>query len=162
MNISNKLKQILEKEIKYIDNYIIILKDFRDNIIKNDKNVVDNINKKLYEIEVYSKEFSDIDKERTEITKELCKDKGINNNIKDIVDYYSKEDEEIAINLANFVDKIQDLALLMDSLKEVIDFQSNLNNLFFKLVNIEKTGKSTYNKNGYSNTIDKTPKDWRG
>ena len=104
-----------------------------------------------------------IDSLRDEKTIEFCKKNSIENNIKDITDFFSKNNNEDAFILVEFLEKLQDLALIIDSLREVIEFDSNFNNVFLKLININNTGKSTYTANGYKeNAYQKQNKNWRG
>nr|HPG47687.1 hypothetical protein [Petrotogaceae bacterium] len=86
----------------------------------------------------------------------------IPNAIKDIVDFFSVTDKDVALKLAGFVEKMQNLTFTLDCLHQALDFESNYNNLLLNMLNIDKTGKSTYAKSGYSKNNYQNKLNWEG
>lgn len=159
--ISDTLMDIIRKEKVILTDFFYILEDLRTSMVKKDN--TNTINEILLKIEEKSSELLKIDSLRNDYTKEFCEKNGIENNIKDITDFFSKNNSETAFLFVEFLEKLQDLALIIDSLREVIEFDSNFNSVFLKLININNTGKSTYTANGYKeNAYQKQNKNWRG
>ncbi|TGG88986.1 hypothetical protein E4650_01965 [Geotoga petraea] len=156
----NNLIDIIRKEKKLLSDFFDMVNELEDLLIK--KESTDKINAKLTEISKSSSEFEKIDIERDKLTKEYCEENNIAFSLKDIVDYLSKYNKEGAIEIAEFIEKLNQFALKLDELREIISFQNNLNNSIFKLFNVQNTGKSTYGRNGFNNSSDNSSTGWRG
>jgi len=156
----NNLIDIIRKEKKLLSDFFDMVNELEDLLIK--KESTDKINAKLTEISKSSSEFEKIDIERDKLTKEYCEENNIAFSLKDIVDYLSKYNKEGAIEIAEFIEKLNQFALKLDELREIISFQNNLNSSIFKLFNVQNTGKSTYGRNGFNNSSDNSSTGWRG
>jgi benzoyl-CoA reductase/2-hydroxyglutaryl-CoA dehydratase subunit BcrC/BadD/HgdB len=156
----NNLIDIIRKEKLLLSDFFDMVKNLEDLLIK--KAPTDEINTQLTNISKKSSEFEKIDIERDKLTKEYCEENNVNYNLKDIVDHLSKYNKEGAIEIAEFIEKLNEFALKLDELREVISFQNNLNNSIFKLFNVQNTGKSTYGRNGFNNSSNNSSTGWRG
>lgn len=161
MKEENKgLVDILDKEFVLIDRLIIKVDSFRQSLIK--KESTEYINSLLAEIDLLSKEFQEADIKRDQFVADISSCHNIPNAIKDIVDFFSVTDKDVALKLAGFVEKIQNLTFTLDCLHQALDFESNYNNLLLNMLNIDKTGKSTYAKSGYSKNNYQNKLNWEG
>lgn len=156
----NKLKDIIREEIKVLTDFFSILDDLQNKIIN--KAEVSEINSTLLNIDKKSSNFWKIDEKRHELLNQICIENNIKNNVKDVIEFFSKENKEVAILLAKFVEEMNEFTIKLDMLRQVIGFQTNFDNLIIKLINIDKTGKSTYGKNGYNKNIEPSNNGWRG
>ncbi|BBE30446.1 hypothetical protein OSSY52_05870 [Tepiditoga spiralis] len=156
----NKLKDIIREEIEILTDFFSILEELQNKIIN--KSEVSEINSTLLNIEKKSSNFWKIDEERNEILNKICTENKIKNNIKEVIEFFSKENKEIAILLAKLVETMNEFTIKLDMLRQIIGFQTNFDNLIIKLINIDKTGKTTYGKNGYNKNIEPSNNGWRG
>ncbi|MGM0641104.1 MAG: hypothetical protein ACQESN_06765 [Thermotogota bacterium] len=156
----NKLIDIIRKEKKLLSDFFDMINDLENYLIK--KEDTEKINNKLTEISKKSTDFEKIDLERDKLTKQYCIEKGIEYSLKDIVDHLSKYNKEGAIEIAEFIEKLNEFTLKLDELSEVISFQNNLNNSIFKLFNVRNTGKSTYGRHGFNKGNGNSSTGWRG
>ncbi|MCP5456169.1 MAG: flagellar export chaperone FlgN [Thermotogae bacterium] len=155
----NILREIIRKEAGILTDFFNLFEEMRDSVIRSDKpEIIDEI---IYKIEKKSEEIEKLDSERNEVTEKLCEENSVNNSIKDFIEFLAKNDSDTAIELAGMIQKINDLAILIDTVREVIGFQENYNNFLFKIVNIDKTGKTTYSRKGYNSTFNDS-NGWRG
>lgn len=133
----NILREIIRKEAGILTDFFNLFEEMRDSVIRSDKpEIIDEI---IYKIEKKSEEIEKLDSERNEVTEKLCEENSVNNSIKDFIEFLAKNDSDTAIELAGMIQKINDLAILIDTVREVIGFQENYNNFLFKIVNIDKT-----------------------
>ncbi|MDN5342345.1 MAG: hypothetical protein PWP28_1220 [Oceanotoga sp.] len=159
--IYKNIYSIIEKENILLDDMTKSVQELRD--LLSDKEKIDDVSPKIKEIEDLAFEFQKIDSKRNELIDIFSKENNIDKNIKTIVEFMEVKDSETAIVFANFFQKINDFMMNIDMLNEVINFQMNFNNLFMKLTNIEKTGKTTYGKKGYNqNNFNSSNNTWRG
>jgi len=161
MKEENKgLIDILDKEFVLIDRLITKLDSFRQSIIKKDS--TQYINSLLAEIDLLSKEFQEADAERDRFVADISSSYNIPNAIKDIVDFFSVTDKDVALKLAGLVEKMQNLTFTLDCLHQALDFENSYNNLLLNMLNIDKTGKNTYAKSGYSKNNYQSKLNWEG
>lgn len=163
-NISNDLEAI-KKVLKEENVSLIELKksfyNLRESLVK--KASIEEINSTLLTIEKLASNFKKIEGLRAQLISKICLQERIQNKLESIIDYFSKNDYEIALLFSELVKNLKELVSEIDLLSNIISFQSNLNNFIYQILNPESiTNSKTYSQKGSRLNKDLTSRSWRG
>ncbi|MBL5980983.1 hypothetical protein HWHPT5561_02000 [Petrotoga sp. HWH.PT.55.6.1] len=163
-NISNDLEAI-KKVLKEENVSLIELKksfyNLRESLVK--KASIEEINSTLLTIEKLASNFKKIEGLRAQLISKICLEERIQNKLESIIDYFSKNDYEIALLFSELVKNLKELVSEIDLLSNIISFQSNLNNFIYQILNPESiTNSKTYSQKGSRLNKDLTSRSWRG
>ncbi|ABX31136.1 hypothetical protein Pmob_0394 [Petrotoga mobilis SJ95] len=163
-NISNDLEAI-KKVLKEENVSLIELKksfyNLRESLVK--KASIEEINSTLLKIEKLASNFKKIEGLRAQLISKICLEERIQNKLESIIDYFSKNDYEIALLFSELVKNLKELVSEIDLLSNIISFQSNLNNFIYQILNPESiTNSKTYSQKGSRLNKDLTSRSWRG
>ncbi|MFN6992435.1 MAG: flagellar biosynthesis protein FlgN [Fervidobacterium sp.] len=140
------LKENLEKEIQVLDDMIQAFEKLESSIISKD---VEKVSKHSLDVEELSLLLGHVHAERESLLNNL--------NIRSVKDYIDmelgKDIEEVSLLAVRIVEKLNQLAIIMDGISQVIEF----NNQYVELLNnlLKGVQSTTYdfsksNQTGYS------------
>ncbi|MDN5343879.1 hypothetical protein X928_09595 [Petrotoga miotherma DSM 10691] len=165
INNNNNNLEAIKKVLKEENISLIELKksfyNLRESLVK--KATVEEINSTLLTIEKITSNFKKLEGSRSRLISTLCLEKNIENKLESIINYFSKNDYEIALLFSELVKNLKELVGEIDLLSNIISFQSNLNNFIYQILNPESiTNSKTYSQKGSSMKKDLTSRSWRG
>lgn len=155
------LEQTLEKENDCILSLKLCFQSLRDNL--TNKLSVESINTLLLEIEKKARGFQEIEQLRYDLVKEFCSDNDIENNLESVINFFAKNNQNIALSLSQMVTNLKDLVYEVNLLNELIAFQSTLNDFIYKILSGNQVShQKTYDKTGKDLDFNLPSKEWRG
>ncbi|ANQ53431.1 hypothetical protein BG95_02730 [Thermosipho sp. 1063] len=132
------MKEIIKKQTELIEKITSSFKSAQAALIKKE---IQDLSKNIAMVEEYSLEFEKLEEL---LLKEL-------NNLgySSITNYInSTNDKEMSILLATFMEKLNELSIVMSNFKEMLDFENNYFD-FVKSLFSNTSQTSTYSKTGY-------------
>jgi hypothetical protein len=124
---------------------------------------VEAINSMLLEIEKKARAFQEIEQLRYDLVKEFCSDNDIENNLESVINFFAKNNQNIALSLSQMVTNLKDLVYEVNLLNELIAFQSTLNDFIYKILSGNPVShQKTYDKSGKDLELNLPSKEWRG
>jgi len=124
---------------------------------------VESINTLLLEIEKKARVFQEIEQLRYDLVKEFCSDNDIENNLESVINFFAKNNQNIALSLSQMVTNLKDLVYEVNLLNELIAFQSTLNDFIYKILSGNPVShQKTYDKTGKDLDFNLPSKEWRG
>ena len=124
---------------------------------------VESINTLLLEIEKKARVFQEIEQLRYDLVKEFCSDNDIENNLESVINFFAKNNQNIALSLSQMVTNLKDLVYEVNLLNELIAFQSTLNDFIYKILSGNPVShQKTYDKSGKDLELNLPSKEWRG
>jgi phosphoserine phosphatase len=162
-NINNleAIKKVLKEENVSLIELKKSFYNLREGLVK--KAAVEEINSNLLTIEKIASHFKKVEGLRAQLISTLCLEENIQNKLESIINYFSKNDYEIALLFSELVKNLKELVGEVDLLSNIISFQSNLNNFIYQILNPESiTSSKTYSQKGSRMNKDLTLKSWRG
>lgn len=164
MTIINNLeaiKNVLNQENASLIELKNSFYNLREGLVK--KAAVEEINSTLLTIEKMASNFKRVEATRSQLVSALCLEENIENKLESIINYFSKNDYEIALLFSELVKNLKELVGEIDLLSNIISFQSNLNNFIYQILNPESITKSkTYSQKGSRIDNNLTSRSWRG
>jgi hypothetical protein len=155
------LEQTLEKENDCILSLKLCFQSLRENLTS--KMSVESINTLLLEIEKKARVFQEIEQLRYDLVKEFCSDNDIENNLESVINFFAKNNQNIALSLSQMVTNLKDLVYEVNLLNELIAFQSTLNDFIYKILSGNPVShQKTYDKTGKDLDFNLPSKEWRG
>ncbi|ONN27658.1 hypothetical protein XJ44_02690 [Thermosipho affectus] len=132
------MKETIKKQTELIEKITSSFKSAQTALIKKE---IQDLSKNIAMVEEYSLEFEKLEEL---LLKEL-------NNLgySSITNYInSTNDKEMSILLATFMEKLNELSIVMSNFKEMLDFENNYFD-FVKSLFSNTSQTSTYSKTGY-------------
>lgn len=124
---------------------------------------VESINTLLLEIEKKARVFQEIEQLRYDLVKEFCSDNDIENNLESVINFFAKNNQNIALSLSQMVTNLKDLVYEVNLLNELIAFQSTLNDFIYRILSGNSISRQkTYDKSGKDLELNLPSKEWRG
>jgi len=155
------LEQTLEKENQCIVSLESYFQDLKEIIVN--KGSIESINPILLKIEKKANEFQQVENLRDNLTREICIKNRIENNLESVINFFAKDQENIALLLSQMVRNLKDLVYEVNLLSELISFQSTLNDFIYKILSGNSvTQQKTYDKTGKDLDLNLPSKEWRG
>ncbi|MBT1247217.1 MULTISPECIES: hypothetical protein [unclassified Thermosipho (in: thermotogales)] len=132
------MKETIKKQTELIEKITSSFKSAQTALIKKE---IQDLSKNIAMVEEYSLEFEKLEES---LLKELNK-----LGYSSITNYInSTNDKEMSILLATFMEKLNELSIVMSNFKEMLDFENNYFD-FVKSLFSNTSQTSTYSKTGY-------------
>lgn len=133
------MKEIISKQMELLDNIIKSFEMAEKSLIEKD---IENLTKNIAKVEEYSFEFEKYESKFVDILNEM--------GYKSVKDYLDKaNNEEMAVLIAGLVEKLNNLSIIMNNFREMIEFENRYFE-FVKSLFSKSTTTSTYTKSGYN------------